>query len=96
MWKPPIALNLLVRRSTSATPKLFDDESVILDIGPGQFYTTNHVGPFFWELLEHDVTISELVDVVSMNYSIDLETANEDIEELILQPDDADLVTEWK
>jgi hypothetical protein len=55
------------------------DEEVILDLTRGIYYGLNSVGSRIWELVQAPITVEEIIDAVSSEYSVDRTECKEDV-----------------
>jgi hypothetical protein len=59
------------------------DGAIVLDIQQGQMFNLNLVGSRILELLESGSTDEQIVDVISREFSVDIETVRKDVAEFL-------------
>jgi hypothetical protein len=59
------------------------DGAIVLDIQQGQMFNLNLVGSRILELLESGSTDEQIVDVISREFSADIETVRKDVAEFL-------------
>ena len=60
-----------------------DDETVILSLKKGVYYTLNPLGNRIWSLIQKPVKIGKVRDAICEEYDIDKETCEEDLLSLL-------------
>ena len=61
-----------------------EDESVFLNLDSGHYFSTNSVGSRIWTLLlDGPRTVEELLTVITQEYIVSDETAEQDLRELL-------------
>lgn len=60
----------IVRASQNIVSDM-DGEKVMLDIASGKYYNLGTVGGVIWDLLEHPMTVAELVDALMEQYDVE-------------------------
>lgn len=73
----------VVARTNQLTSVDVKDETVILDLGSGQYYGLEGVGARIWQILEQPTTFGELCRLVVAEYEVEGSVAEQDIGELI-------------
>jgi len=60
------------KRFRKANPNIiherFDDETVIVNLDNGNYYSFNHVGSNVWSLVESGLTVNEIIDRLNHSY----------------------------
>jgi coenzyme PQQ synthesis protein D (PqqD) len=59
------------------------DETVLLSVGSGKYYTLNEVGTRVWDLLAEDVPVSEVVRRIAEEYDAPAGVIERDVAALI-------------
>lgn len=72
-----------IKRSDKAVCRIIDGEVVILIPEESVLYALGGCGSRIWELIEKEISVSDLVDVICDEYEVELERAKEDIDEFI-------------
>jgi hypothetical protein len=75
----PALHSLLISRTIDNLSTEIDNETVILNISAGIYSTLDMVGTTIWNLLESPVTISEIINVVLMEYDVTKEQCITDL-----------------
>jgi hypothetical protein len=70
-------------RSKKITWRVVEEDSVLLNLDTGYYYTLNEVGRFLWESLDGTKKLSAIHKEILDHYDVDPETAKNDILELI-------------
>ena len=78
-----IAENSLFSRSADIIVRRVQDETILLDLNSGIYYSLDDVGGYIWSLLDVARTPRQLADLVSAEYAVEPETAMADIAELL-------------
>ena len=73
----------IIARSAQLTSVDVKDETVILDMGSGQYYGLEGVGARIWQILEQPTTFHELCRLVVAEYEVEDGVAEQDIAELV-------------
>jgi len=47
------------------------DETVMMDIGKGEYYQLNPVASRIWELLDNELSLDGICDILSTEYDVD-------------------------
>ncbi|MCD6352720.1 MAG: PqqD family protein [Proteobacteria bacterium] len=63
--------------------RVVEEDSVLLNLDTGYYYTLNEVGRFLWESLDGKKELSAIHKEILDHYDVDPETAKSDILELI-------------
>ena len=58
-------------------------EVVILNMNNGTYYGLEATGAYIWSLLEKPRTIQEIIDMVLLQYDVDRETCEREVEALV-------------
>jgi hypothetical protein len=69
-----VAANVHARR--------FDEETVILHLDAGQYFSLDAVGTHVWQELEKGSSLAEAVESVMGEYDVDEDTARNDVRRL--------------
>lgn len=63
--------------------RVIGEETVILNIETGFYYTLNEVGTSIWQLCEKGRSIKEIARIISKEYIVDEDEARKDVLEFI-------------
>ncbi len=58
-------------------------EAVLLNPHNGKYFGLNAVGCSFWEKIDGERTVDEIIDLLLAEYNVDRETLERDINELV-------------
>ncbi len=61
----------------------FDDEAVLLNLETKTYYTLNKPGVYAWKLLNSGINLSEIVERIRDEFTVDEETAVKNVCDLI-------------
>jgi len=70
-------------RNNDVSWKILEENCILLHLASGYYYTLNKVGKFLWESLAPEKTLAEICESVTGHYDIDLQTVQNDIEEIV-------------
>ncbi|MEM2842199.1 MAG: PqqD family protein [Thermoproteota archaeon] len=70
-------------RGKAVAFRILGEETVIVNIDTGFYYTLNEVGTRIWQLLERGRSIKEIVRIVLEEYAVDEDKARKDVLEFI-------------
>lgn len=62
-----------------------DDETIVVDLDSGSYYSLRGSGSYVWRLLESGVTVSEAADHVAQFYGEDRDAVASDVTKLVEQ-----------
>lgn len=65
--------------------KLFDDESVVLDLSSGYYFRLNRVATFIWPLLDGCHGLTDIVNKVVDRFAVSQRQAKRDVGDFIRQ-----------
>jgi hypothetical protein len=71
--------------STQAMSRKVGEETVILDLGSGNYFGLDPVGSRFWQLIEDGQTFAQLCDTIAEEYDVTREQLEEDLSALARQ-----------
>jgi hypothetical protein len=60
-----------------------DNETILLNIDTGDYYTLNNTGAEIWVLLDSALPVGEIIDVVAAKFSISRDKSTNDVLALI-------------
>ena len=69
-----------------------DDETILLNIKNGRYFSLNKTGVRVWELLQQHKEVEEVLSILLDEYDVDGKILWQDIENLILRLSEAELV----
>lgn len=76
-------LPLRVSIPEDVVSEYLDGEAVLLHLGTGTYFTLNSSGSRIWQLIEGSTDITKLVETLSSEFDVDVETMTSDLDELI-------------
>ena len=82
---PAILDHIALRPSPDVQGTNMDGETVLLDLGPGRYYTLNRLGSVIWEHCTGDNSISDIHEVLCNRFDVAPERALEDLVTLVNQ-----------
>jgi hypothetical protein len=71
------------KKSQKIAWRVVENDSVLLNLDTGYYYTLNEVGRFLWESLDGKKKVSAIHQEIVEHYDVDPETAKSDILELV-------------
>lgn len=60
-----------------------ENETVIIDLGQGAYYSLTYSGPFMWSLLDSPRSVSAIVDAVTAGFSANPESSKTEVVKLL-------------
>lgn len=79
--------NLLHTRYTIDSESIFsrtlEEETIILNLETGQYFSTEHIGTRIWELLQQKHSLREIAQTLSNEFEADENQVVEDLTEFI-------------
>lgn len=60
-----------------------DDETVIIDLDKGAYYSLKGAGPFIWALIQEPVLVSDVLASILSAYDVDKESAWQELSKLL-------------
>ena len=79
-------------KSPHLSHQKFDDETVIVDLECGSYYSLNRVGTDLWSLLERACTADEMKDEISDRYDGDVLEIQDAVDRFLVELQQAGLV----
>lgn len=73
------------RPRPSVVTTTFDDESVLLDLSSGRYFSLNETGTRIWQLLCEEAGLDEIVSTLAAEYRVTADEVRNDAEELLMQ-----------
>jgi hypothetical protein len=70
-------------KNPSITSSKLDNETILLNIDTGDYYTLNSTGAEIWALLDSALPVGEIIDVVAAKFSISKEKSKDDVSALL-------------
>jgi len=83
-------------RNSDVSWKTLEDKCILLHLSSGYYYTLNEVGRFLWESLDGKKKLEEIYKEIINHYSVDTETAKNDILKIIQNLTKEGLVEEYE
>lgn len=81
-----------VRSNPEILATRVDEESILLNPADGNYYALDLVGSRAWELCDGSRTVSEIADIVGVEFEADPAMVRTDLAELFAEMADAGLV----
>ena len=78
-----ILSNTRLKRNQEILFTDMEDEIVMMGLEQGKYFHLNPTGSSVWELLENVTTIEEIVDSIMLEYEIDLELCQQEVNTLV-------------
>ena len=72
-----------IELSDRTVHRKLDNETVLLNLDNGQYYSINELGTRVWNAIPEDQSTEELVDTLLQEYEVSPEQLRADIDELI-------------
>lgn len=82
-----------VRIADGVVYKRVGDETILLDFDAGVYYGLDSVGARIWELLAEERSLSEIVDVLLVEYEVQRDVLAKDVTALIEELQSRRLIT---
>ncbi len=73
--------------------KVIDGEAIILNLANGLYYSLDRVGSVVWELVGQRRSVEEIAAHLSGSYQVPLDTARDDVQQLVSELQEERLVT---
>jgi Coenzyme PQQ synthesis protein D (PqqD) len=70
-------------RSSDLVATEMDGDIVMMHISSGQYFGISGVGSRIWALLEHPITLDELISTIVNEYVVDEQTCRNDIQKFM-------------
>ena len=74
--------NVFPTKREHVTWKVLDDETVLLDLDTGVYFTLNTTGTAVWERLDGHTSLTEIARAISEQFDITIGEAQQDLLEL--------------
>src|SRR5262245_20733539 len=84
-----LALVVATRDQTSCP---LGDETVILDLKAGLYFSLNNVGAVIWELVQQPRSVKDLRDAILATFDVEREVCERDLEALLRDLESRNLV----
>ncbi len=81
---------IVARKDQVSTP--LNQETVLLNLKSGKYYSLNRVGGVIWELLQTPRTLSQIVDALQHRFDVDRARCENDVKEVIESLSDAGFI----
>lgn len=75
--------NQLITRSKEQASCVLNDETVLLDIDSGNYFSLNTTGNSIWSLIESPITFAELCNKLQQEYCVSADDCRSDVSELL-------------
>lgn len=70
------------RPNPNATHQTVGEEAIIINLNTGSYYSLNHTGTRFWELLDGQRTIADCAHLIADEYEVETNLVETDLLEL--------------
>jgi len=87
-----ILSNTQLKRSQETLFTDMEDEIIMMGLEQGKYYHLNPTGTSVWKLLGNVTTIADIVDSLMLEYEIDLETCQQEVNTLVQKLAEEDLI----
>ena len=74
-----ISDNVKILRSDDTTWSTYEDETIILNLDTGMYFTLNPVASLLWDALDGNRTLADLVMFICQEYEVEHTRAEKDI-----------------
>jgi len=79
MKKKEITTETVISQIEEIVDSDIDGETVMMSIENGEYYGLDDIGSRIWELIEHPVKVSDLIDTLLERFDVDRETCEIDV-----------------
>lgn len=79
MLNQKIDLNTAVRAKSELISSDIDGEIVMMDIEEGSYYGLNNVASRIWQLVEKEITVSNVCDALLHEYDVDKKECEKEV-----------------
>ena len=63
--------------------RVVDDETLIVDLQSGDFFSLDRVGTEVWTALQEGLELPQIVTAIAEKYGVDAQTVQDDVSELL-------------
>ena len=92
MKKKELTTDSLISQTEELVASEIDGETVMMSIENGKYYGLDNIGSFIWEQIESPVSVSDLMDMILLDYDIDRETCERDVMAFLKKLYDDDII----
>lgn len=78
-----ISISDTVIRKAETLSSHIDEDSVLMDIDSGSYFTTGSVGTFIWDNLESAVSVADLLQKLQQEFSVSADECTTDTVEFL-------------
>jgi hypothetical protein len=71
--------DMVLVRDNETVPATIDGNVVVLSVRAGSYFDFNAVGTEIWNLLGESRRVSEIIDLLSQSYNVDVTTVTQDV-----------------
>lgn len=89
---PPLALSTVVVAMGDQVSTPMKNETVLLHLKTGKYYSLNRAGTFVWEQLKRPVSLAEIVDAMLTKFDVDRSRCEVDVQNIIASLLDAGFI----
>jgi len=79
MKKSLITTDTVVSQIEEIVDSDIDGETVMMSIENGKYFGLDDIGSRIWELIEHPIEVSDLIDTLLERFDVDRETCERDV-----------------
>ncbi len=87
-------MKLIIRRNPDAMFSVVDEETIILDIKAGNYFSLDNTGSYIWEALEQPHTIEQLIDKLLIEFDVSENTCRKEVNIFINELLDRNLISQ--
>lgn len=92
MKKKQISLSSMISRSGNQVSTELDDETVLMSIEQGQYFSMDGILSKIWTLVETPVKVSALCDALLEEYEVEREQCEKDVLDVLKELADEELI----
>jgi Coenzyme PQQ synthesis protein D (PqqD) len=92
MSKVLLKSNSRIKVSEDQVSSYVAGEAVILNLKTGTYHSLNPVGARIWQLIQETKTVQEIINTLCLEYDVDLQVCERDLEELLKNLESAHLI----
>jgi hypothetical protein len=88
----PLALSTVVVAMTDQVSTPMNNETVLLHLRTGKYYSLNRAGTFLWEKLKQPITVGQIVEAMLIKFDIDRPRCEVDVQNILASLIDAGFI----
>lgn len=74
-----INLTSILRHADLTTSETIDNQTVIIHLGAGTYYSLNTTGSYLWNRLDGETSLGTIATELAQLYGVDTATASDDV-----------------